>query len=109
MWSPTSSQLASFRQEIDYHPQHLKGIIEAEGFRKYFNEIHGERVKKMPKGYSIDHPDIELLKYKQLFFLHKYSDEDVLNENFADEIIKACHLLKPYLDYINHLFFEVEN
>jgi uncharacterized protein (TIGR02453 family) len=105
MWSPTSSQLTSFRQEIDYNPQHLKGIIEAGCFREYFNEIHGEKVKKMPKGYSIDHPDIELLKYKELFFVHKYSNDTVLDKNFADEVIKGCKILKPYLDYINHLYF----
>ena len=109
MWSPTSSQLASFRQEIDYNPQHLKGIIEANDFREYFNEIHGEKVKKMPKGYSVDHPSIELLKYKQLFFVHRYANEEVLNQNFALEVIKACQLLKPYLDYINHLFFGDED
>lgn len=105
MWSPTSSQLASFRQEIDYNPQHLKGIIEAGSFRAYFNEIHGQKVKKMPKGYPIDHPDIELLKYKELFFVHKYSNEAVLNKSFANEVIKGCKILKPYLDYINHLYF----
>ncbi len=109
MWSPTSSQLASFRQEIDYNPQHLKGIIEALDFREYFNEIHGEKVKKMPKGYSVDHPEIELLKYKQLFFVHKYSNQEVLSEKFADEVIQGCRLLKPYLDYINHLFYGDEN
>ncbi|WP_394991351.1 DUF2461 domain-containing protein [Emticicia sp.] len=108
MWAPTTSQLASFRQEIDYNPQHIKGIIENKDFREYYNEISGERVKKMPKGYAIDHPEIELLKYKQLFFIHRYSDEEVLGKNFAQEIINGCQILKPYLDYINHLFFETE-
>jgi uncharacterized protein (TIGR02453 family) len=110
MWSPTSTQLASFRQEIDYNPQHLKGIIENKFFKEYFNEIHGEKVKKMPKGYPIDHPDIELLKYKQLFFVHKYTDNEILSEDFANKVINGCFVLKPYLDYINHLFFgEPEN
>ena len=108
MWSPTSSQLARFRQEIDYNSQVIKGIIETSHFTAYFNEIHGEKVKKMPKGYSIDHPDIELLKYKQLFFLHRYSDDVILGDNFANEIIKGCQILKPYLDYVNHLYFDNE-
>ncbi len=109
MWAPTSTQLASFRQEIDYSPHIIKGIIEADIFRNYFDEIHGEKVKKMPKGYSVDHPDIELLKYKQLFFVHKYTDEVVMDKNFANEVINGCRILKPYLDYINHLFFGEEN
>lgn len=101
--------ISSFRQEIDYSPHLIKGIIEAETFKHYFNEVHGERVKKMPKGYSTEHPDIELLKYKQLFFVHKYSDDIVTDKNFAEEVINGCRILKPYLDYINNLFYGEEN
>lgn len=109
MWAPTSTQLASFRQEIDYSPHIIKGIIDANSFKNYFNEIHGEKVKKMPKGYSVAHPDIELLKYKQLFFIHKYTDKIVMDKTFADEVINGCRILKPYLDYINNLFYGEEN
>ncbi len=106
MWSPTSKQLSDFRQEIDYNPSKIKGIIQESNFRNYFNEIHGEKVKNAPKGYSIEHPDIELLKYKELFFLHKFKNEEVLSENFAKELVNACKLLKPYLDYVNNIYFE---
>ncbi len=109
MWAPTGTQLASFRQEIDYSPHIIKGIIEDNTFRNYFDEIHGEKVKKIPKGYSIEHPDSELLKYKQLFFVHKYSDEVVMNKIFTTEVINGCRILKPYLDYINNLFYGNEN
>ncbi|MFY7912183.1 MAG: DUF2461 domain-containing protein [Emticicia sp.] len=109
MWAPTTSQLASFRQEIDYNPHILKGIIENKIFKTYYNEIHGEKLKLMPKGYSPDHPDIELLKYKQLFFVHKYSDEEVLGTQFSDKVIEGCKILKPYLDYINELFYNEAN
>ena len=106
MWSPTSIQLANFRQEIDYNPSNLKKIIEKEDFVKYFNEIHGEKVKNAPKGYSTDHPNIDLLRYKQLFFVHKYSDEKVLKKDFYETVIEGCQLLKPYLDYLNKIYFE---
>lgn len=106
MWSPTSIQLANFRQEIDYNPSNLKKIIEKEDFVKYFNEIHGEKVKNAPKRYSTDHPNIDLLSYKQLFFVHKYSDEKVLKKDFYETVIEGCQLLKPYLDYLNKIYFE---
>lgn len=109
MWFPTSTQLASFRQEIDYSPHRLKSIIEEENFHNYFNEIHGEKVKKMPKGYSAEHPDIELLKYKELFFIHRFADEEILNKTFILEVINGCRILKPYLDYLNNIFYCEEN
>lgn len=109
MWSPTTNQLANFRQEIDYSPQKIKGIIENKDFRAYFNEIEGEKLKTSPKGYASDHVDIELLKHKQLFFMHRYSDDEILSQNFAQEVIKGCQTLKPYLDYVNHVFFNEHN
>ena len=106
MWSPTSAQLAAFRQEIDYNPAIINGIIYNDNFRRYYDKISGEKVKLMPKGYTADHPDIELLKYKELFFYHKYTDEEVLDKDFAIKVTEGCYLLKPYIDYLNHLFFE---
>jgi uncharacterized protein (TIGR02453 family) len=106
IWQPTPAQLAKFRQEIDYNPDELKNIIYEKTFREYYKEIWGERVKGSPKGYTTDHPEIELLRYKQLFFMHRYTDKEVIGANFAAEIINACKLLKPYLDYCNYLFFD---
>ncbi|RYU94808.1 DUF2461 domain-containing protein [Emticicia agri] len=106
MWEPTSAHLVTFRQEIDYNPEHLKSIIDTPTFRSYYNHISGEKVKNVPKGYSADHPDIELLKYKQLFFYHQFTDKEVIAKDFAQEVIKGCAILKPYLDYQNQLFYD---
>ncbi|MEZ0538566.1 DUF2461 domain-containing protein [Fibrella arboris] len=108
MWQATPAQLAAFRQEIDYSPASLKDIIEADAFRAYFPEIWGECTKTAPKGYSADHPDIDLLKRKQLFFMHRYTDKEVLKANFADDVLLGCRLVKPYCDFLNELFFAQE-
>ena len=104
MWFPTSTQLTSFRQEIDYSPHLLKSIIEEKNLKSYFNELHGEKLKKNPKGYSAEHPNIELLKYKELFFIHRFTDEETLNKNFVSDVVNGCRILKPYLEYLNNLF-----
>ena len=106
MWEPTTAHLASFRQEIDYNPEHLKGIIEDDTFKTYYDKISGERVKLVPKGYTANHPDIELLKYKKLFFYHQYPDKEVFSKDFAKEVVRGCFILKPYLDYLNELFYD---
>ncbi|MGF7214026.1 uncharacterized protein (TIGR02453 family) [Spirosoma lacussanchae] len=106
MWQPTPANLAKFRQEIDYNAGELKQIIEAEEFRTYFPEAHGESTKTAPKGYPADHPELDLLRRKELFFVHRFSDKDVLKAGFADEIVKGSRLLKPYCDFLNYLFFD---
>lgn len=106
MWQPTPANLTKFRQEIDYNVGELKAIIEADAFRTYFPEASGEVMKTTPKGYQADHPEIELLRRKELFFMHRYTDREVLKASFADEIVRGCQLIKPYCDLLNYLFFD---
>lgn len=106
MWAPTPEQLAKFRQEVDYNVQELKNIIELPEFRAYFPEIWGETLKTTPKGYPKDHPEIELLKRKQMFFMHKYSDQEVTSATFPQELVAGIRILKPYIDFLNYIFFD---
>lgn len=103
MWDPSTDQLARYRQEIDYNADELKSIIHDETFRKYFPEIHGAVLKTAPKGYPKDHPEIELLKRKELFFTHRFSDKDVTSKGFKENIVSGIKLLKPYCDYMNYI------
>ena len=106
MWQPTPANLAKFRQEIDYNVQELKEIIEADDFNAYFPEVSGESMKTTPKGYPANHPEIDLLRRKELFFIHRYADKEVMKANFADEVVRGCQLIKPYCDLLNYLFFD---
>lgn len=105
MYSPTPEQLAKLRQEIDYNAQELKDIIYNPKFVEVFGEAEGESVKSAPKGYAKDHPEIELLRKKQLFFWHKFTNEEVCSENFVKQVSDVCFTLKPFLDFLNYVFF----
>jgi uncharacterized protein (TIGR02453 family) len=106
MWAPTAEQLATFRQEIDYNAQELKSIIYDPKFIETFGQSEGETVKSAPKGYSKDHPEIELLRKKQMFFLHRFTLKEVKSPDFVNNFVEVCKTLKPFLDYLNYLFFE---
>ncbi|MEO6286022.1 MAG: DUF2461 domain-containing protein [Dyadobacter sp.] len=106
MWETTSEQLARFRQEIDYNADELKHIIEEKEFKAWFPEIHGDSLKTTPKGYPKDHPEIGLLKRKQLFFVHRYTDKEVSSKDFGDMVVKGAALLKPFTDYMNYVLYE---
>ncbi|TLV02779.1 DUF2461 domain-containing protein [Dyadobacter luticola] len=105
MWETTPEQIARYRQEVDYNAQELKTIIEDKDFRAYFPEIHGDALKTVPKGYAKDNPEIELLKRKQLFFMHQYTDKEVSSKDFGKQVLKGIELLKPFTDYMNHVLY----
>ena len=109
MWQPTPTNLAKFRQELDYNPEILKCIIDNPIFKNTFPEVHGEKLKRPPKNYSEDHPEIELLKRKELFFVRKYQNIEILKEGFAEVLFEHMKIIKPFIHYLNDLFYLEKN
>ena len=98
---PTPEQLARFRTAIDRDAASFKTIINDKEFKKYFGALGGEKVKTVPQGYGRDHPEIELLRFKEIVVVHRLADEMVLSPKFSTHAIKTFTAMKPFLDYLN--------
>jgi uncharacterized protein (TIGR02453 family) len=100
-YMPPTPWLSAIREKIDEEPGKLNRIINSKDFIKIFREIAGEKLKKAPKGYPSDHPDIELLKLKSYLVMHEVSDKEVLSDTFIDHVIDVCKVMKPFNDFLN--------
>jgi len=101
MYHPERENLAKIRQEIDYNPAELKQITDRPAFRDKFGMIQGEKLKRAPKGYEPDHPNIELLKLKDFVVIHKLSDEDLQADDFKDKAVDMFKTIQPFISYLN--------
>lgn len=101
VWGCSGQQLYNIRQEIDYNPQPLKEAIQAPAFRKYFGEIQGETLKRPPKGYEADHPDIDLIKRKEFWIEHPVTEQEYLSDAFLAYTVEVFKVAKPLANYIN--------
>ena len=101
IYMPTPEQLAAIRRAIDRNPARLKAAISSQPFKKYFGALSGEKLKTPPRGYAGDHPEIELLKYKQFITLHALTDKDVLSPRLLARTVDVFAALKPLLDFLN--------
>jgi uncharacterized protein (TIGR02453 family) len=97
---PESAQINKFRAAISRNPRKFKAIVADKSFKRSFGEVGGERLKTVPQGYDRGHPEIELLRLKEVVAVHQLSDKDVLAPDFAKHVIKACTAMKPLLDYL---------
>ncbi|MBP6386229.1 MAG: DUF2461 domain-containing protein [Pseudarcicella sp.] len=105
-YAPSPQQLAQLRQEIDYNALELKSIIQKPIFKQTFGDIQGSSLKTSPKGYDKEHPEIQLIRMQQMFFMKTYTDQEVLSVDFATILTNDCKVLKPFLDYLNVIFKE---
>jgi uncharacterized protein (TIGR02453 family) len=103
LYMPSPEELSRFRQVVDRDAAPLKRIAKNKAFVEQFGEIQGEKLKTSPKGYDRAHPEIELLRLKQVIVMHHYSDQEVLAENFPEKAITACRAMKPFLVFLNDI------
>jgi len=82
MYMPPSDKLKKVRQEIMYNVDEFKSIIHKPAFQKTFGQIEGEKLKRPPKDFPAEFPDIELLKFKSFTVLHSINTKDILSKDF---------------------------
>lgn len=103
MWQPTTQQLIRFREAMDMDAAELKQITNKKAFIDYFGGIEGEKLKTAPQGYDRSHPEIDLLKLKQIMVVRYFQDREVLAEDFPVRIAEGCRLMRPFLNYLNDI------
>ena len=102
-WDPNPADLKRIRQEIDMDGDEYRDIINEPNFKRIWGELQGDSVKTAPKGYAKDHPNIDLLRYKQHIFMLRYTEEDVAAANFLDRLDTALQAVRPFVDYMSAL------
>lgn len=97
-YQPNTEDLNHIRQQIDLDSSPLRNAIENKDFKKYFGEMQGEQLKSKPRGFEIDHPDIDLLRYKSFYFMKEFSDKEVMLADFEQKASEGFQKLKPFLE-----------
>lgn len=101
-WMPLGEELKKIRQEIDYNYSQLQAIVQAEEFRNTFNDFDQElKLKKTPKDYPVDHPAIEWLKLKSFTVTHRFTDDEILSEDFSKLVVSCSKTMHPLLRFLN--------
>ena len=102
-WRPNSADLKLIREHIASDAGELRKIISEKKFVNTFETLDGDQVKTAPKGYSKDHPAIDLLRYKQFLVSKKYSIKEVSSANFVKAVVKDFQAIRPFFNYMSYI------
>ena len=101
-FSPEAADLLRLRKEFEMDDQEIREILNTPDFNKAFGGFNTEyQVKTAPKGFSKDHPAIDLIKNKSFFVQHGFTDKEVFASDFLDKVIYHFELLRPFFDYMS--------
>ena len=100
-WKPKKEILDSIRDAIDYNGEELKAILEKPSFTKAFGNLWSQdKLKTAPKGFSKDHPHIDLLRYKTFAVETTLSRKQVLSKDFDALLIEMYKEMLPFRRYL---------
>ncbi|TCP47930.1 uncharacterized protein (TIGR02453 family) [Tamaricihabitans halophyticus] len=95
-----SDQLGRYRVAVDEqrHGQRLAKIL-AE-LRERGWEIAGERLATRPRGYPVDHPRLDLLRYRRVYAIFCWPPDDALHERATlDRVQRAWRQLRAFNEW----------
>ena len=100
-WDPNPADLKRIRQELAIDGDEYRDIINAPDFKSVWGDLEGDAVKTAPKGYAKDHPNIDLLRFKQHLFSIRYTQAQATAPDFLDRLNAALQAVRPFVDYMS--------
>lgn len=100
-WRPKKEILQSIREAIDYNGEELRAIIEKPSFKKTFGGLWADdQLKTAPKGFSKEHPHVDLLRNKTFAVEVTLSRKQILDPNFEEYLIEVYKEMLPFRRYL---------
>jgi uncharacterized protein (TIGR02453 family) len=100
-WEPNKEDLFRIRKEFEMDDEEIRKIVNHKSFKDVWGDFVGDEVKTAPKGFSKEHPAIDLIKKKQYIFTKEYTDKQVLDTNFLTEVNNSFKAIRPFFDYMS--------
>ncbi|MDR2237829.1 MAG: DUF2461 domain-containing protein [Chryseobacterium sp.] len=102
-WGPEAKDLLRIRKEFEISTTEIEKITSDKTFVKYFGSLHGDSVKTAPRGFDKDHPAIDLIRKKQFVVMRKFTDQEVLSDDFQKETVLTLLAMRPFFDYMSEV------
>lgn len=100
LYIPDSEQLRAIRRAIVAEHERFREIIENPCFRRKYLPPEGETLKRMPQGYSEDHPLAEWLKRKQFYVGLTLHHSACTRRSFLDTVVATYREITPWVRFL---------
>jgi len=97
-YQPNKEDLERIRRHIEMDPSPLRKVLKEKGFKDFYGELLGEQLKSVPRGFDKEDPNIDLLRYKSFYTIHQFTDNEVLADDFVEQVATGYEKILPYFE-----------
>jgi uncharacterized protein (TIGR02453 family) len=103
MWHPERPRLEAWRALVDRDPRRIHALIDDPAFTAEFGQLEGDQLARGPTGYGPDHPEAHLLRFKDVTFGRRVSDDDALSADLPDRLADSFTVATPVIRMLAEL------
>jgi len=89
------------REDIDLYSAEFLSIVENPPFKKLFEGMGEEKLKRVPAGFSAESPVADYLKLKHITPFRSLSDKEVSDAKIINKTIETFRALSPLVAFLN--------
>ncbi|MCF6169105.1 DUF2461 domain-containing protein [Lutibacter sp.] len=102
-WAPNKEDLLRIRKEFEIDATEIREIMNDTTFVSHFGALEGASLKTAPRGFDKNHPDLDLIKMKQFIITHKFTDAEVLSDDFLEKVNDSFKAMRPFFNYMSEI------
>jgi uncharacterized protein (TIGR02453 family) len=107
IYMPAREQLLAIRLQLLEEHAEFRRMLNDKKLRKLMDiDLDRAALTRPPKGFSADHPGIDLIRQQQWGVLARLPGETALNKNLVNEIVTRFRLAAPIVNFLNRPFVQ---
>jgi uncharacterized protein (TIGR02453 family) len=101
MYAPPTPQLHAVREHIAANSRRLRTLVESPAFRRDIGELEGERLQRVPRGFSKDHDAAHYLKFRQFLAGREFEPAFATAPGFYRGLLAVFKRVAPLMRFLN--------
>jgi uncharacterized protein (TIGR02453 family) len=101
VYMPDGDALRALRRHIAAHWEELLEITRKAAFKKLFGGLEGDRLVKVPRGFTPDHPAAEYLRFKQFYVAIEDVPRLAEGPKLFPRLITTFAAMMPLIRFLN--------
>jgi len=101
MYMPTTADLHDIRAQIASSHPRFHRLVTAPAFKRTVGALTGERLTRVPLGYTKDHPAAHYLQFKQFLGACEYEASLATSPRFYRELLNVFKGVAPLVQFLN--------
>ena len=101
LYAPPQPQLHAVREHIAGNSRRLRTLVESPAFRRDVGTLEGERLQRVPRGFSKDHEAAEYLKFRQFLAGREFEPAFATSPKFYAGLLAIFRRVAPLMRFLN--------